>query len=105
MRVDGWMDGFVISQSRRKILLLAGRQKPVQHGRFDTHTQTALEAGRILVSAMRLPSVPVDVLAGFGERNETKVERMPASIDRKHTDNRNLEDALTQAATMTSCFL
>ena len=59
------------------------------------HTQTALEAG--------FASVPADVLAGFGERNETKVERMPASIDRKHTDTRNLlrkekrvdEDALT----------
>ena len=33
--------------------------------------------------------VPADVLAGFSERNETKVEHMPASIDRKHTENRN----------------
>ena len=82
----------------------------MQHGRFDTHTQTALEAGRILMSVMRLPSVPADVLAGFGERNETKVERhLPASIDRKHTDNRNLlrkekrvdEDALS----IVSCVL
>ena len=31
----------------------------------------------------------MDVLAGFDERNETKVEHICASIDRKHTDNRN----------------